>query len=59
MIHIRQKIADGLLPEAYTVVVTTDWVGNLEDHPSIVNHPDIFEIVDAPIPDNAQYLIYQ
>lgn len=59
MIHIRQKMADGLMPEAYTVVDTTDWVGDLEDHPSIVNHPDIFEIVDATIPDNAQYLIYQ
>ena len=59
MIHIRQKIADGLLPEAYTIVDTSDWTGDLSSHPSIVNHPDIFEIVDAEIPNNAQYLIYQ
>lgn len=59
MIHIRQKMADGFMPEAYTVVDTSDWGGTLESHPSIVNHPDLFEIVNAPIPENAQYLIYQ
>jgi hypothetical protein len=59
MIHIRQKQIDSLVATAYTVVDTSEWVGDLEDHPSIVNHPDLFEIVDTIIPDNAQYLIYQ
>ena len=59
MRHIRQKIKnEGLLPVAYTVVVTDNWNLPLEEHPSIVEHPDKFEIVDNEIPETAQYLNY-
>jgi hypothetical protein len=59
MIHIRQKMISNMPNIAYTIVDTSEWIGDIEDHPSIVNHPDIFEIVDEDIPINAQYLIYQ
>ena len=59
MRHIRQIVNNSLLAEAYTVVVTDDWDLPLEEHPSILEHPDKFEIADNEIPENAQYLIYQ
>ena len=60
MKHIRQKIdIENKVDEiAYTVVVTTDWTLPLEEHPSIVEHPELFEISEDVIPDNAQYLNY-
>ena len=61
MIHIRQKLdvtsKNGDLI-AYTVVHTSNWTLPLEQHPSIVNSPDLFEIVDEEIPEHAQTLIY-
>lgn len=61
MIHIRQKLdvtnkTGDLI--AYTVVYTTNWTLPLNEHPSIVNNPDLFEIVDEEIPAHAQTLIY-
>jgi hypothetical protein len=60
MEHIRQKSsATGRsLNSTYTVVVTTGWTLPLTEHPSIVEHPEIFEIVNEEIPDHAQYLNY-
>jgi hypothetical protein len=59
MIHIRQKFDLSARQEiAYTVVVTDGWEQPLEEHPSIVEHPELFEIADNEIPENAQYLIY-
>jgi hypothetical protein len=60
MQHIRQKInlANKGVEIAYTVVDTTDWAFPLNEHPSIVEHPDLFEISNDVIPDNAQYLNY-
>lgn len=60
MIHIRQKIDLSLkgIEIAYTVVDTTDWTLPLTQHPSIVEHPELFEISEDEIPDNAQYLKY-
>ena len=60
MKHIRQKIdiANRVNEIAYTVVVTTGWTLPLEDHPSIVEHPELFEISEDEIPNNAQYLNY-
>jgi hypothetical protein len=62
MTHIRQKLDNtnkiGDLI-AYSVVHTSDWTLPLEQHPSIVNNPDLFEIVDEEIPQHAQTLIYQ
>jgi hypothetical protein len=62
MIHIRQKLdLTNKVGElfAYSVVYTKDWNKPLEEHPSIVENPDIFEIVDDEIPAHAQTLIYQ
>ena len=61
MIHIRQKLdltnkTGDLI--AYTVVYTKGWTLPLNEHPSIVNNPDLFEIVDEEIPSHAQTLIY-
>jgi hypothetical protein len=61
MIHIRQKLdltnkSGDLI--AYSVVYTTNWTLPLEQHPSIVNSPETFEIVNEEIPEHAQTLIY-
>jgi len=60
MEHIRQKIdiANKGIEIAYTVVNTSDWMLPLSQHPSIVEHPELFEISEDVIPDNAQYLNY-
>jgi hypothetical protein len=60
MEHIRQKINLTLkgVEIAYTVVNTTGWTLPLIEHPSIVEHPEIFEITNDEIPDNAQLLNY-
>jgi len=61
MIHIRQKLnLENKIGEiiAYTIVDTTGWTLPLEQHPSIVEHPENFEIVDEDIPAHAQTLIY-
>lgn len=62
MIHIRQKLdvtnkTGDLI--AYTVVFTKNWTLPLNQHPSIVENPEIFEIVDEEIPEHAQTLIYK
>ena len=57
MRHIVQSDSIGL--ETYTIVVTDEWNDILENHPSIVEHPEWFEIVDADIPEKFQFLIYQ
>jgi hypothetical protein len=54
MIHIRQKDLT-----TYTVILIGDWDKPLEEHPSIIEHPEVFEIVDCELPtENLQYLIY-
>jgi hypothetical protein len=61
MIHIRQKLdITNRTGEqiAYSVVDTTEWTAPLSQHPSIVEHPELFEIVDEDIPAHAQILIY-
>jgi hypothetical protein len=54
MRHIRQINTVGT--ESYTVVEANE---PLENHPSIVNHPDLFEISEDAIPEKHQYLIYE
>jgi hypothetical protein len=59
MEHIRQKISLTAKGEqAYTVVITKGWTLPLIEHPSIVENPDVFELVDDVIPEDAQYLDY-
>jgi len=54
MRHIRQINTVGT--ESYTVVIANE---PLEQHPSIVNHPTLFEISEDDIPEIHQYLNYE
>lgn len=54
MIYIRNK---NLSP--YTIIITEGWDRPLEEHPSIVEHPESFEISEDEIPEYIQYLVYQ
>lgn len=54
MRHIRQINSVGT--ESYTVVIANE---PLEQHPSIVDNPTLFEISEDEIPELHQYLIYQ
>jgi len=51
MRHIRQINSVGT--DSYTVVVAQE---PLEQHPTIVLHPDLFEISDSNIPEQHQYV---
>ena len=59
MEHIRQKLdlSANKSEVAYTVVIT-DGYTDLTTHPSIVEHPEIFEIVDVDLPEFYQFLNY-
>jgi hypothetical protein len=59
MEHIRQKLdlTSNKLEIAYTVVIT-DGYTDLTTHPSIIEHPDLFEIVDVELPTEYQFLNY-
>jgi len=56
MKHIRQ--IDSVINTPYTIVLTDNWDKPLEEHPSIVEHPELFEIADCEIPEFRQYLNY-
>lgn len=56
MIHIRQK--NSVETNTYTIVITDGWDKPLSEHPSIVEHPELFELVMCDIPDQVQYLNY-
>ena len=54
MRHIRQINTVG--QEYYGVVIAEE---PLEQHPSIINNPDLFEISEDEIPEKYQYLNYE
>jgi hypothetical protein len=54
MRHIRQINTVGT--DSYTIVIAEE---PLELHPSIVQHPDLFEISEDDIPEFIQYLNYE
>ena len=54
MRHIRQINSVGT--DSYTVVIANE---PLDDHPSIVQHPDLFEISEDEIPEIHQFLNYE
>jgi hypothetical protein len=54
MRHIRQINSVGT--DSYTVVIANE---PLEQHPSILEHPELFEISEDDIPEKHQYLNYQ
>ena len=56
MKHIRQ--IDSIVLTPYTIVVTDDWNKSLEEHPSVIEHPELFEIANCEIPELRQYLNY-
>jgi len=58
MLHIRKKDSSFDSHYAYSVVITTNWDKPLEEHPSMVLEPDVYEIVDCEIPSHAQYTTY-
>jgi len=59
MEHIRQRLSvEGRATEIYTVVITENWDRPLSEHPSVVDHPEIFEITTDAIPEEHQYLNY-
>jgi hypothetical protein len=51
MRHIKQNTAG-----VYTMVIADE---PLENHLSIIEHPELFEIVDNELPEYYQTLIYQ
>ena len=57
MRHIRQ--INTVDTDSYAIVITEGYEDNLENHPSILQHPEWFEIVDCEIPNNIQYLNYE
>jgi len=59
MKHIRQIGSSFDPSESYIVVKTDDWSLPLEVHPSMIEHPEFFEIADCDLPTNFSYLIYQ
>ena len=54
MRHIRQINTVG--QEYYGLVVADE---PLESHPSVIEHPELFEISEDEIPEKVQYLNYQ
>jgi hypothetical protein len=54
MRHIRQINTIG--QEYYGVVIAQE---PLEEHPSILEHPELFEISEDEIPEKRQYLDYE
>jgi hypothetical protein len=54
MRHIRQINSVGT--NSYTVVIAEE---PLENHLSIVNHPDLFEISEDELPAYIQYVNYE
>lgn len=56
MLHIRQK--NSIETEGYAYIVVIDKDGLYEQHPAMIEHPTLFEVVDENIPEDAQYLNY-
>lgn len=52
MIHIRQINSVGT--NSYTIVDLSGYNGVIEQHPTVVLHPDLFEVSDSEIPESYQ-----
>ena len=57
MKHIRQINSIGT--ESYVIVISIGFETNLENHPCILEHPEVFEISNDEIPKNITYLNYE
>jgi len=49
MKHIRQINSVGT--NSYTIVDLSDYDGVIEEHPTMVVHPDLFEVSESDLPD--------
>jgi hypothetical protein len=58
MWHIRAKNSTYTPGETYSVVDTEGWLQPLNEHPSVVEHPEWYEMVDAEIPSWYQLTKY-
>lgn len=57
MKHIRQINSIGT--DSYVIVISRGFETNLENHPCILEHPEVFEISNDEIPKNITYLNYE
>jgi hypothetical protein len=57
MEYIRQ--INSIDTESLVIIVSEGYEGNLENHPSILEHPELFEISNEEITKNITYLNYQ
>lgn len=57
MKHIVQINSIGT--SLYTIVNIDNYVGDLENHPLVINQPDAFRISYDEIPNIVQYVIYE
>ena len=57
MKHIVQTNSIGT--DLYTIVNIDNYIGELENHPLIINHPDLFIVSENNIPKVIQYVIYE
>ena len=45
--------------DSYTIVLTDNYVGNLEDHPILTQFSNDFEISEDELPEYIQYVKYE
>jgi len=57
MKHIRQINSVGT--NSYTIVNLDNYVGELENHPILVDYSDLFEISEDELPSYIQYVNYE
>ena len=57
MKHIVQINSIGT--SLYTLVNTDNYIGDLENHPLVINKPETFRISEDDIPSIVQYVIYE
>ena len=57
MKHIKQINSVGT--NSYTIVNLDNYVGELEDHPILVEYSDLFEISEDELPEYIQYVNYE
>ena len=57
MKHIRQINSVGT--DSYTVVITDNYIGELENHPILTQFTNDFEISEEDLPDYVQYVMFE
>lgn len=57
MKHIRQINSVGT--DSYTVLITDNYIGELENHPIITQYPNNFEISEEDLPEYVQYVLFE